>query len=210
MSYTWTATLWNDDIPPVDHAPIGLARLIWKYRGDHPRIQAFLEAFLDEVQSLEDVAYDVLTGVWPWTAVGDQLDVLGRIVGQRRFGLVDNAYRIFILGRIFVNKADGRIVDYFDLLADILGVEQVDVYEWWPAAFRISVAGVDYTAPTIDLVFDMKGGGIYLEFLYSEQDEGTIFTTSSQLATDEASTTEGTENLAMTSGGYLSSMRWYR
>lgn len=210
MATTWTATLWTDDIPPDDHSPLGLARLIWQYRGEQPRLQAFLEAFLDEVQSIENAAFQVLTGVWPWTAIGNQLDVIGRIVVQPRYGMVDDEYRVFILGRIFVNKGDGQLPQFFELLDDILGITPVQAYEWWPAGFRIAVAGVSYPSPTIDLVYDLKGGGIYFEFVYSEQDEGTIFTTSSQLGTDEASTTEGTENLAMTTGGYLASMRWYR
>lgn len=208
--------MWLDDIASVDHVSTGLARLIWQYRGDQPRIQAFLESLLDEVQSIEDAAYQVLTGIWPRTAIGDQLDVLGKIVGQKRYGLVDEAYRVFILGRIYVNVSDGKLPQYLYLISDILNYQPVQAYEakWhqqWPsAALRIAVAGVTYPDPMVDLLFDLKGGGIYLEVVYSERAEGTIFQTSSLVGTDEVSTTEGTTNLAGATGGYLSSMRWYR
>ena len=207
---TWNATLWLDDIQPVDHDALGLARLLWQYRDDRPRLQGFLEAFLDDIQSIENVSLEVLTGRWPLTAIGDQLDTIGKIVGQSRAELADDPYRIMILGRIFVNLSDGRIDQIAELLVDILSVEDVKIHEMYPAGIHVSGAGMDYPEQVGDLLFDLKGAGVRLDWLYSPEAAGTIFRTSATLGADESTTTEGTANLAGTTGGVLSNTRWQR
>jgi hypothetical protein len=150
----------------------------------------------------------VLTGVWPLTAVGVQLDTLGRIVGQTRQGLADAAYRLFIVGRIFVNKADGRWPEFFELL-DILGyTETMAGYEYWPAAFELASTSVDYPTQAGDLLFDMKPAGVVLHWVNTGYADTDVFKCSSQLGVDETDADEGTENLIGTTGGRLPSMRW--
>jgi hypothetical protein len=208
MAYTWSATLWYEDVALATHTPLGLARMLWQYRGQQPRIQAFLETYLDELQSAEDVTYDVLVGMWPLTAIGVQLDNLGDIVGQDRGGLVDEEYRLFILGRIFVNKGDGQWPQFFELM-DILGYTETMVgYEFWPACFEFASTSMSYADTVGDLLFDLKGGGIAFRWAFTTYADTDTFKTATTLAADEADADEGTENLAGTTGGRLVDLRW--
>lgn len=204
---TWSATLWYDDTTPVEHVELGSARLIRQYRGDQPRLQGWLEAYLDGDQSLEDVLLRVLVGRSVRTAVGVQLDMVGKIVGQLRGELVDAAYRIMLLGRIFVNRANGKISEILKLF-EILGVECTGIHEMYPAALHVDAAGMVYPEQIGDLLFDMKPAGVRLDWLYSTSAVGTIFRTSSTLGADEVTTTEGTANVAGTTGGIFSYTRW--
>jgi len=181
----WTATLWLDDISQETHSATGLARLIWQYRGDQPRMQAWLEAFLDQVQSVEDVAFACLTDVWPLTAEGDQLDVIGNIVVQPRGELTDDPYRLAILGRIFVNLGDGQLPQFYELL-DILGLlEDARAYDFWPAAVEVSAVLVEYPDVVGDLVGDLGPGGVLLFFVHSDVADDETFQTSATLGADD-------------------------
>jgi hypothetical protein len=204
MSATWTATLWFDDIATVDHPATGLARLIWQYRVDQPRIQAFLRILLDQLQLIEDVTYDVLVGIWPLTAVGAQLDTLGEIVMQDRGPLADEEYRLFILGRIFVNHMDGRRPEFYDLL-EILGVtEQIYADETPPAYLRIDCTKCSYGKLIGELVRDGKPGGVDLLWVYNDELEEDSFAFSSTPGSDEVDVSGGFANVAGTTGGKFS------
>lgn len=207
MVATWSATLWLEDVELVDHDALGSARLIAQYRGLQPRLQGALRAYLAANQDLEDVLFEVLVGRWPLTAIGVQLDMLGRIVRQGRAGLTDDEYRVMILGRIFVNLSNGRVEEIYELLT-ILGIETIGTHEMYPAALHIDAAEVEHFGPVGDLLFDLKPGGVRFDWLYSDSATGTIFRTSAMLGADEVTTTEGTANIAGTSGGILSYTRW--
>ncbi len=204
MAYTWTATLWYGDIAPADHEALGPARLIWQYRGEQPRIQAFLLTMLDQLQSIEDVSYDVLVGIWPLTAVGVQLDALGSIVGQDRGELADSEYRVFILGRIFVNHMRGTMPEYYELL-EILGIaEQIYADEGPPAYVRIDATGCSHGKLIGELVHDAQPGGVDLLWIYNDEDEDDSFAFSDTVGADEVNTLGGFSNILGTVGGQYS------
>lgn len=205
---TWTTTLWLDDIAPVDHEELGLSRLLG-YLADKPRMRSLLEALLGQVASLEGAAVQLLTLRSIWTATGDQLDTLGRIVGQLRAGLVDAEYRLMILGRIFVNRGDGTL-DQFDDLLTLLEVPGWSTYEFWPAALEVSAYGATWVFVIADLLFALKGGGVRLNYVYAADDESDLFTTASTLAADQLDADRGFANLAGLTGGMLPDMRWER
>jgi len=195
---------WTPDITAPDNNALGAARLIWQYRGDQPRIQAFLDAMLTQLQSIEDVSLDVLTGIWPLTAVGDQLDVLGRIVGQLRGDLDDGEYRVFILGRIFVNHMNGTIQEFYDLL-EILGVtEQIHSDEAYPAFYRLDATGCNHGKLMGELVLDAAPAGVDLLWIYNDEDEDISFAFSDTPGADEVNADGGFANLLGTIGGLFS------
>jgi hypothetical protein len=205
MVATWSATLWYDDIEPVTHATLGLARMLWQYRSEQPRLQGFLEAFLNDCQSIEDVTLQVLTGRWPLTAIGVQLDTLGKIVGQERGTLTDDQYRLYILARIMVNKGNGRVEELIDI-CEILGCETIYVDEG-TAEIRIDVSGVTDGNLIGDLISDAKAGGVRLTWIWNAQDDTDCFQMASTLGADDTDATTGFGDLTgatQTTGGYFS------
>lgn len=207
MAFSWSFTLWLDDIPKVDHSELGLARLIWQYRGSKPRMQAWLEAYLDTYQDLEDVAIQVMANRWPLTAVGVQLDVLGKIVGQERGELTDDQYRLFILARILANKTKGRAANLEEIL-EILGFPTIDIWEHYPAEIHVSVAGADFGELIVELLADAKAGGVMLRFTFSDEDEGVVFQIASTSDYDDTDASSGfSDDATLTAGGAISGGR---
>lgn len=88
--------------------------------------QKFLTAIGTSAQTLEDALQQVYSGYWIDEAVGVQLDVLGRLVGQGRGGMVDDDYRSMIRARISVNRSKGTIADIITVAG--LVVNDVNVY----------------------------------------------------------------------------------
>ncbi len=208
MVATWTASMWNDDLSTVDHPEVGHDRLLWQYRGDQVNLQAFLEALLNDQQSIEDVSIDVLVNRWPLTAVGEQLDMLGKIVGQARGDFVDDQYRLFILARILVNKGNGRAEELIHIL-DTLGSETIIVDEG-TAEIRIDTTSTEYSRGVGDLMLEAKAGGVRLDYVYNEELAADSFQFSDTLGAGDTDTDSGWGDIggvAQTVGGQLSGGR---
>lgn len=71
-------------------------------------LETLLTIFLKPAQRLENTSIDMLTKRFVDTAEGAQLDVLGRLVGQPRGGLVDDTYRRYIRARVAANNSSGK------------------------------------------------------------------------------------------------------
>lgn len=72
------------------------------------RLEKLLTILLTAGQRLENTGYDMLVNRAVDTAVGAQLDILGRIVGQDRAGLDDDTYRRYIRARVASNRSTGK------------------------------------------------------------------------------------------------------
>ncbi len=203
---TWTATLWTDDIPAEDHRTLALARLIWEYRGDQPRVQGMLDALLEQVQNLEDVGIEMLTGRWPLTAEGVQLDLLGRIVREARGSLTDSEYRLMILLRILVNRSDGTLEQLEEIIetAGPSGSMQID--ESHPCGLVISVAGATLGWLLGEMVADAVSAGAACHWSWTGHDDADAFAIGDTLGSDESNIDGGFGDLTgatQASGGYM-------
>jgi len=76
-----------------------------------PRLATVLLSWTDEVQILEDAIFSVIDGLLLDNAVGPQLALLGRVVGQPNFGWGDDDYRAAIRARIRASRSNGRMID---------------------------------------------------------------------------------------------------
>jgi hypothetical protein len=93
-----------------NHVQQALQRLIQQYVG-LPRLSGLLTAIVDQIQDLENAAYDTnetrqLYNGSIYPAVGAQLDGIGQIVGIARNGQSDAEYLTLILGKIGENFSD--------------------------------------------------------------------------------------------------------
>ena len=85
------------------------------------RLEKLISILMRPFQRLENTAIQLLTLRYVDTATGYQLDVLGRVVGQARGGLVDDIYRRYIRARIATNRSTGRREELIRICRLILG-----------------------------------------------------------------------------------------
>jgi len=191
----------------TQHTTQGLLRLLSQFQGQ-PNFEGQLRSFLSEVQDLEKMLYDLMALRYLNTAVGAQLDGIGRIVEENRLGRSDTDYRAAIRSRIRINLGDSQIEDVhyvFDLLLPGRTFEMIDEPD---AAFmyiinEAVVAGVDPSPAQLSLQMSKtRGGGIRVTLIWSIADEANSFRTATG-TTLEASTTQGTTDPAMSTGGTL-------
>lgn len=121
----------------VLHTTKALSRLIERWKAEsHPNIAGLLASYLDQCQELENVIWDVIVARLPDYAEGAQLDALGRLVGQRRNGLGDAAYRAHIKARVRINQSFGQARDVIEMLR-LVTASAFHLAEAGTAAFSI-------------------------------------------------------------------------
>ncbi len=144
------------------HVEIGLGRLIERWKGK-PNVEAFLRSYLEEFQELEEAIWFVLFGRMLDYAEGDQLDQLGKIVGQSRDGTSDAVFHARISVRVRINRSFGTPTDVLEMLA-LLTAAQPHLREIGTAAFIVwldtppETAGIGYALP--GLVAETRAAGV--------------------------------------------------
>jgi len=136
------------DLPAhdIEHAARGVERLIDRYA--KPRTSALLASWLDEVQEVEDALWQLLVERSLATAEGDQLDVLGAIVGEPRQGRDDETYRLWIAARNAVNRSSGLTVEMLGIARKLIPPAYgLELAEYYPAALIMHIVG---TLPVAD------------------------------------------------------------
>jgi hypothetical protein len=111
---------------------------------DENNIKRLLRCWISGVQSVEDALTQLALMRRIDTATGAQLDVLGRIVGQRRGGREDATFRRYIRARIRANKSRGTIGDVIKVAALVVGDEDAAIVlrNEGRAAYSLVVDGV--------------------------------------------------------------------
>lgn len=166
------------------HIADALARLAEQYK-HKPKIAALISAFAEQIQAREDAGWQLFTEQSIDTAVGDQLDVLGKIVGERRDGSMDPDYRLRIRARIRANLSSGTVEDIYKVFRALLGaaVAMTAVFTWmdsYPAmfVFRIVVPAIPMAQVPIYIRFlrDSKAGGVGAHFGWQTVPDALAFT----------------------------------
>jgi len=139
----------------TDHVARAVGSLIEQYR-DKPRVIGLLSAFVKQVQGIEDGIWGIFAARQISTAVGQQLDVLGRVVGEPRNGRTDVSYRTAIQARVLLNLSSGTVEEIYAIFTLLLAVNnlspRMQVAEFYPKAFvlRLLTAAVP-DAVAVDL-----------------------------------------------------------
>lgn len=187
-----------------DHSAESVDLLLEQFR-QAERFHAWIKSYVDRVQIVEDVAWQLLVDRRVDTAAGVNLDVIGRIVGQARAELSDAEYRLAIKGRIRANVSDGTATDIYKTLVAILGdavVARID--EQFPGALSlVVVTPLTYPAVVAAIVKDARAAGIRLDLEYSSFAEDETFTFASGDDDDESDDGRGFADDGETVGGHL-------
>jgi hypothetical protein len=153
----------------TDTVTAGIRRAINQYR-DKPVFEAMLTAYLQQLQEVEDVLFQLENRI---PASGDagitgvQLDVLGALVGQPRGGRDDTEYLKWIMARTLVNHASGLGDEIFSLLTTILPDDTNFTYSEGTAEFDIYID--DVVSDSEDLariIRETRGAGIGFNLSY--------------------------------------------
>lgn len=148
-----------------DHETQALDRLISQFQGKY-NITGFVESLMTLVQELEDHQFIFLASFLIDTAVGDQLRILGSIVGLDRGSFQDETYRLLIKGRISANISGGTPRDVLNLLSII---DPNAVYYETICTINIE-SGLDF-----DGYADWELGSGYLSLLLDTKPIGVSF-----------------------------------
>lgn len=146
------------------HAALALARLVEQYKGK-PLFSALLNCITPQVQQIEDMLFSVRDGLQLANAVGAQLDVIGRIVGQAREASNDAEYRLRIAARIRANLSTGSTESILSVFSLLLPPPDhtLKITPHYPAAFVLDLFGE--TDPALTPLYarflaDSKAAGV--------------------------------------------------
>lgn len=177
-----------------------LANLIELFKG-RPKLAAFISAFVDQSQDLEDGAFEVLLDSIIETAVGVQLDGIGVIVGRARGGLSDPLYRVRLHAQILLNKSSGTLDEILTIVALLEASPITDVVEKYPAGFVIEILDIQGDpAQLAAIIAEARAAGVNAHLHYSLSPVGEIFTFASG-DIPEADSSRGFANDAGSTGG---------
>lgn len=110
--------------------------LLWQWR-DSPNVKGLLKSFIENIQTVEVALFQSLDERGIAVAVGEQLDVLGRLIGETRKGKEDLAYRIALISRVTANNSDGSTESILNTLAAITKADKVTFFEHYPASVHM-------------------------------------------------------------------------
>lgn len=179
-----------------EHVTTGLSRLLAQFH-DKPNMAAVVTAILQQIQDIEDAADQLLNDFTIDALDGDNLDLIGRIVGQDRMGLVDADYRLWLKARIQINRSSGTAEEIINVLKLITGFTAESTFELvedsYPASFALNVyEPLGSLDPQViyDIIDLMRGATIDFTLTYGTtaplalfDDAGTGFDTGTFSAT---------------------------
>lgn len=162
------------DVP--DRVAAALARLCEQFK-NKTNIASLVTALVGPAQTIESALWQLLTQRRVSTAIGSQLDALGKLVGQLRNGASDSDYTRYISARIRTNISRGRIEDLIAIAKSVLNdsADLITVDTKGIGATVVRVTG-DGTTDAI--------AAILISFLRDAQAAGVKLTLESQAVID--------------------------
>lgn len=130
----------------LDYAAVAVPRLTGQFENS-PKLKALMAAIVGPLTTLESDGDALIAERWIDTAIGKQLDGCGHIVGESRQGRDDDdAYRVAIKFRVFVNISKGTPTDLIRGLKFLTDPTDCQYLEAYPATSLLFTNGffVDY------------------------------------------------------------------
>lgn len=103
----------------TNHEELAKSRYIDQYK-DKPKLAALIASYAEQIQDLEDAAFEVMLERVLANAVGAQLVIIANIVGASITTADDDQLRIIIQTQIAINLSDGTPEDLINILRLIL------------------------------------------------------------------------------------------
>jgi hypothetical protein len=145
------------------------------------KVEKLVAALAASAQDIENCLQQLLLNRAVSTATGVQLDLLGRVVGQLRLGLVDDDYRRYIRARIATNRSGGVTEDLVTVMSLVVNdvTAQYNVERNGTATVVARIDGIAVTDSLGAIVFSFlksaKSGGVRLVVQWSESVPSSTF-----------------------------------
>lgn len=161
----------------TNQSDLAVARFITQFQ-DKPYFEALLRSYMDQLQKVEDMLWEVITYRSIKNGFGITLDKIGKIVGRPRQGLIDSDYKIALYAQILINKSTGTPPELIKIAQLSIPIGFSFSYsESYPAGIIVRVFG--QVAFNILVLFSnlrrAKSGGVRLQMVYSDQPTSSIF-----------------------------------
>lgn len=177
VSFSWDL----DTLDGSADAAVAETNRLAQYIKGKPNMEAILDALRVQAVELSDALTDLRFDRLITTAVGEQLDVLGEIVGAARESDTDEPYRLRIKAQVLVNRSSGtpeEIYAIFDLIKPALATMEIE--DWFPAAFVLHLFEAELTdaeAARFGRIFRAaRAGGVGGRFHWSPEAAADTFT----------------------------------
>lgn len=155
-----------------DQVQQGKDRLVTQWF-DKPVVQGLLKSYMENVQTVEDIYQQLLDERSVFTAIGEQLDVVGTIVGEARNGKADDPYREAILNRISINTSNSTPEKIMQIMRTITGGDFVNITEHHPASFHLFVDKIPANTAAATLK-SIAGAGISTRLCFDDGNIGFV------------------------------------
>jgi hypothetical protein len=158
-----------------------LSALITELEGAPNNVVKLLTALLTPINDLEQVMMAVLTQRNIDTAVGAQLDIVGKVVGQSRQGLDDDTYRRYCRARVVANRSSGVTEDLIKV-ADLIVYDDDATYivkNEGTATVRLRVDGIAITDDLATVLYKFErasaSGGVRIVVQWGRSVPSALF-----------------------------------
>lgn len=161
------------------HVETGILQLAPPFWG-RPRIASLLAAFLEVLQLQEDDVWALLEQRTIDAADLVRLKVLGRIVGQPRFGFDTEDYRTLIRARALANVSRGRASDVLAVLDLVLGEGEYLLVEVGSATLQLTALqpiDANGIAMLTQVLPDVRAAGVGFQLLFAEDTDVAVWGT---------------------------------
>jgi len=109
-------------------------------------LEAFIDIPMAQIQDIEDALFDIYSAFDLSSAVGVQLDALGRLLALGRGSSdVDPIYRVKLAARLIVMRSRGTLPDVLSVFQTLVPSSDVVIIEYQPATFTLEI--VDMVSP---------------------------------------------------------------
>lgn len=123
-----------------EHEEQALDRLLFQFH-EKDNITALIKGWIKGVQSTEDDLFELMDNRALSNAVGTQLDNIGKIVGAKRGGRSDAAYRDSIKLQILINTSNGTPSEILEILSLLTEASVVKSFPHYPLGGNLYTDG---------------------------------------------------------------------
>ncbi len=161
---------------PIDHVETGQSRLLSQWQ-DKPNMSGLVKSIMQSVQEVEDTIHQIIDNMNIFDATGEQLDVIGTLIGLERNGMDDDSYRAELFKQISINRSDGTTEIIISLMEAATQTTNSDFWEHYPASIFFLIRG-GYFAKLKEILEAISQAGVRSLLMF---DEGDCFVPSEHL-----------------------------